>query len=265
MWRGSVAWSPLLTIDLGPLVAKDALALAGEPVPRRPSLRASASNERAATRYSSSSCARRRRAGVWPPASLSSLVLARMYRCRTDRAALRAASGRSASAPARAGRELAQLPDFSCDVLMAHFSYCRKRRVYFRARTDQGRRLRVADAGPPAELHRAAAKWYGERDRCSSHEQPRSRRSARGARAYLTPRWRRRPRCSPARSALRSGRRAGQGGRRHRRAQHAARPGCGANPARSAGDRCLFRRARPRPGNRPSAAAHWSESRPAIA
>ena len=56
------------------------------------------------------------------PASLASLVLARMDRLpERDRAALRAAAVVGQRFPLALLRELAQMPDYSCDVLTAHF------------------------------------------------------------------------------------------------------------------------------------------------
>ena len=57
------------------------------------------------------------------PASLHSLVLARMDRLpERDRAALRAASVVGQRFPLALVRELARMPDYSCDVLVGAFS-----------------------------------------------------------------------------------------------------------------------------------------------
>ncbi len=167
MWRGSVRGSPLLTIDLGPLGAKDALALAGG-LSSSPSEFARKCVERSGGNplflEQLMRAAAEQEDGL--PASLSSLVLARMDRLpERDRAALRAASVIGQRFPLALVRELAQLPDFSCDVLMAHFLVLPEGDEYpVRARADPRRRLRVAHPRRRAELHRAAARWYGERD-----------------------------------------------------------------------------------------------------
>ena len=152
MWRGSVQGSPLLTIDLGPLGAKDAPALAGG-LSSSPSefAREVASNERRQPAVPRAADACRRRAGGWPPGILSQPGAAREWTgCRNATARRCARIGRRPALPLALVRELAQLPDFSCDVLMAHFLVLvGRRRVSVRARADQGRRLCVADAGPP--------------------------------------------------------------------------------------------------------------------
>ena len=166
-WRASVQGSPLLTIDLGPLGAKDALALAGGffAAPSafvRKCVERSAGNPlfleqlmRVADEQDDTL-----------PASLSSLVLARMDRLPPDdRAALRAAAVIGQRFPLALVRELAQLPDYSCDVLTAHFLVLPVGDEYLFAHAliRDGVYASLTRTRR-AELHRAAAKWYGERD-----------------------------------------------------------------------------------------------------
>ena len=120
-WRASGARSPLLTIDLGPLGAKDALALAGGFFSAPSALRESVSERSENNPLFLEQLMRAAdEEGDALPASLSS-------RARADgpfhfkwRAALRAAAV-VISAFHGAGAKLSQLQDYSCDVLMAHF------------------------------------------------------------------------------------------------------------------------------------------------
>jgi class 3 adenylate cyclase/tetratricopeptide (TPR) repeat protein len=189
-WRGSVQGSPLLTIDLGPLGTRDALALAGGFL--------------SAPRALVQKCVER--AGGNPlfleqlmraadesdkglPASLHSLVLARMDRLpERDRAALRAAAVVGQRFPLALVRHLAQLADYSCAVPVAHFLVRPEGDdfLFAHALIRDGVYASLTRARR-AELHRAAAEWYGERDpalraehldRAEAPEAPRAYRDA---------------------------------------------------------------------------------------
>jgi len=166
-WRGSVQGSPLITIDLGPLGAKDALAFAGGFL--------------STTSGFAQRCVER--AGGNPlfleqlmraaderedrlPASLHSLVLARMDRLpERDRAALRAAAVVGQRFPLPLVRRLAQLPDYECDGLVASFLVRPEgdEFLFAHALIRDGVYASLTRVRR-AELHRAAAEWYGERD-----------------------------------------------------------------------------------------------------
>ena len=166
-WRASVQGSPLLTIDLGPLGAKDAIELAGgifagptEFV--RKCVERSGGNPLFLEQLMRAAGEQ----GDALPASLSSLVLARMDRLpEPDRAALRAAAVIGQRFPLALVRELAQMPDYSCDVLMAHFLVLPAGDEYLFAHAliRDGVYASLTRARR-ADLHRAAAKWYGARD-----------------------------------------------------------------------------------------------------
>ena len=166
-WRASVEGSPLLTIDLGPLAATDAQALADGFV--------------SASRGFARKCIERaggnplfleqllRAAGEEQdrlPMSLASLVLARMDRLpERDRVALRAAAVIGQRFSLSVVRRLSQFADYDCGKLVEHqlirpegdeylFAHALIRDGVYASLTRARR----------AELHRAAADWYGERD-----------------------------------------------------------------------------------------------------
>ena len=167
LWRASVQGTPLLTVDLGPLASRDAMTLAsgfvsaplgfaekcvaraaGNPLFLEQLMRAAGEDEDRL------------------PASLHSLVLARTDQLpERDRAGLRAASVIGQRFPLALVRRLAQLPDYACDNLVAHhlirpegddflFAHALIRDGVYASLTRARR----------AELHRAAADSYGDRD-----------------------------------------------------------------------------------------------------
>jgi class 3 adenylate cyclase/tetratricopeptide (TPR) repeat protein len=187
-WRASVQGSPLLTIDLGPLGAKEAIELAGGifTAPTefvRKCVERSGGNPlfleqlmRAADEQ-----------GDALPASLSSLVLARMDRLpEPDRAALRAAAVIGQRFPLALVRELTQMPHYSCDVLMAHFLVLPVGDEYLFAHAliRDGVYASLTRTRR-AELHRAAAQWYGARDPALVAEHLDRADAPEAARAYL--------------------------------------------------------------------------------
>ncbi|HYR01629.1 MAG TPA: adenylate/guanylate cyclase domain-containing protein [Casimicrobiaceae bacterium] len=166
-FRASLAGVPLVTLDLAPLSDADAVALAAGLV---------AGSARLAQK-----CIER--AGGNPlfleqllrtaddsedrlPASLASLVLARVDRLHErDRAALRAAAVIGQRFPLALLRHLIATPDYDCAALLAAslvrpdgeeflFAHALIRDGVYGSLTRPRR----------AELHRAAAAWYGERD-----------------------------------------------------------------------------------------------------
>jgi len=166
-WRGSVHGSSFITIDLGPLGTKDALALAGGFVSAPPAFARRCVERSGGNPLFLEQLMRAADEGEdGLPASLHSLVLARMDRLpERDRAALRAASVVGQRFPLALVRHLAQLPDYSCDALVAHFLVRPEDEefLFAHALIRDGvyaslTRVRRAD------LHRAAANWYGERD-----------------------------------------------------------------------------------------------------
>ena len=166
-WRASVQGSPLLTIDLGPLGARDALALAGG-IFTGPSAFVQKCIERSGGNplFLEQLMRTAGEQGDALPASLSSLVLARMDRLpEADRAALRAASVVGQRFPLALVRDLVQMPDYSCDVLMAHFLVLPVGDEYLFAHAliRDGVYASLTRARR-ADLHRAAARWYGDRD-----------------------------------------------------------------------------------------------------
>jgi predicted ATPase len=120
-WRGSV--QGVMTIDLGPLGPKDARALADGFVSASTGF-AQKCVERAAGNplFLEQLMRAANERDDHLPASLSSLVLARMDRLpERDRAALRAAAVVGQRFPLALVRKLAQLPDYECDRLVAQF------------------------------------------------------------------------------------------------------------------------------------------------
>jgi class 3 adenylate cyclase/tetratricopeptide (TPR) repeat protein len=187
-WRAAAHGAPLATIDLGPLQAHEALALAGglcstsqrfaqqcieraagNPLFLEQLLRAVDEHEEAL------------------PASLHSLVLARVDRLpERDRAALRAAAviGQRFSLPLL--RRLANLADYGCENLVAHalvrpdgdewmFAHALIRDGVYASLTRTRR----------AELHRAAAAWFDARDPTLSAEHLDRADAPEAPRAYL--------------------------------------------------------------------------------
>jgi class 3 adenylate cyclase/tetratricopeptide (TPR) repeat protein len=166
-YRASLAGAPLATLDLAPLSEADAAALAGG---------LAATSARVARK-----CIER--AGGNPlfleqllrtaedsedrlPASLASLVLARVDRLpERERTALRAAAVVGQRFPLALVRHLVGVPDYDCAALLAAslvrpdgeeflFAHALIRDGIYASLTRPRR----------AELHRAAATWYGERD-----------------------------------------------------------------------------------------------------
>jgi len=187
-WRASTRGAPLATIDLGPLQAHEALALAsglfatsqryaqqcieraaGNPLFLEQLLRAADEHEDAM------------------PASLHSLVLARVDRLpERDRAALRAAAviGQRFALPLV--RELANIADYDCANLLAHtlvrpdgdewlFGHALIRDGVYASLTRTRR----------AEMHRAAAAWFAARDPTLAAEHLDRADAPEAAHAYL--------------------------------------------------------------------------------
>ncbi len=187
-WRGSVQGSPLITIDLGPLGPKDALALAGGflSAPQafaRKCVERSGGNPLFLEQLMRAADERDDRL----PASLHSLVLARMDRLpEPDRAALRAAAVIGQRFPLALVRQLAQLPDYSCDVLVAHFLVRPEgdEFLFAHALIRDGVYASLTRARR-AELHRAAADWYGARDPSLRAEHLDRAEAPEAPRAYL--------------------------------------------------------------------------------
>ena len=188
-----------------------------------------------------------------------SLVLARMDRLpERDRAALRAAAVVGQRFPLALVRELAQMPDYSCDVLTAHFLVLPEgdEFLFAHALIRDGVYASLTRARR-AELHRAAAKWYGERDPVLVAEHLDRAEAPEAPRAYLDAALAQAAALQPERAlalAERGAALAKAAGRR-RRAQHAPRPVAlriGRGPA---GDRRLRGRAGGRPASRPIGAA----------
>ena len=177
-----------ITIDLGPLGTKDALALAGGFL-SAPSAFAKKCVERSGGNplflEQLMRAADEREDGL--PASLLSLVLARMDRLpERDRAALRAASVVGQRFPLALVRQLAQMPDYSCDVLIAHFLVRPEgdEFLFAHALIRDGVYASLTRARR-AELHRAAADWYGERDPVLRAEHLDRAEAPEAPRAYL--------------------------------------------------------------------------------
>ncbi len=187
-WRGSVQGSPLVTIDLGPLGTKDALALAGGflSTPQgfaRKCVERSGGNPLFLEQLMHAADEREDHL----PASLHSLVLARMDRLpELDRAALRAAAVVGQRFPLALVRHLAQLPDFACDMLVAHFLVRPEgdEFLFSHALIRDGVYASLTRARR-AELHRAAADWYGERDPALAAEHLDRADAPEAPRAYL--------------------------------------------------------------------------------
>jgi hypothetical protein len=166
-WRAAIQGSACLTLDVGPLGNDDALALAsgflaapegyarkcveraaGNPLFLEQLLRAANEQDQAL------------------PASLHSLVLARMDRLpEQERAALRAASVVGQRFPLALVRALIGAPDFDCRGLVARFLVRPEgdEFLFAHALIRDGVYASLT-RGRRAELHRAAADWYGSRD-----------------------------------------------------------------------------------------------------
>ena len=187
-FRASLAGCALITLDLAPLTDADAVTLAG------------------GLFATSAALARKciERAGGNPlfleqllrtaeesddrlPASLHSLVLARVDRLpERERAALRAAAVLGQRFPLAALRHLTAAPDYDCGVLLAGslvrpdgeeflFAHALIRDGIYASLTRTRR----------AELHRAAASWYGERDPTLHAEHLDRAEAPEAARAYF--------------------------------------------------------------------------------
>ncbi len=185
-WRASVQGSPFLTIDVGPLGSKDALALAGGFLSASQGY-AGKCVERAAGNplFLEQLLRAASEQDNQLPASLHSLVLARMDRLpERDRTALRAAAVIGQRFSLELVRELAHAPDFTCDSLVAHFLVRPEgdEFLFAHALIRDGVYASLTKVRR-AELHRAAADWYGSRDpalraehldRADSSEAPRA-------------------------------------------------------------------------------------------
>ncbi|MEO8739962.1 MAG: adenylate/guanylate cyclase domain-containing protein [Casimicrobiaceae bacterium] len=187
-WRATTQGAPLATIDLGPLQAHEALALAsglyatsqhfaqqcidraaGNPLFLEQLLRAADEHEDAL------------------PASLHSLVLARVDRLpERDRAALRAAAVIGQRFSLSLVRQLANIADYDCTNLVTHtlvrpdgdewlFGHALIRDGVYASLTRTRR----------AELHRAAAAWFDARDPTLSAQHLDRADAPEAARAYL--------------------------------------------------------------------------------
>ncbi len=187
-WRATLQGAPLTTIDLGPLPASDAVALAsglfatsqrfaqqciersgGNPLFLEQLLRAADEHDDSV------------------PTSLQSLVLARVDRLpERDRLALRVAAVIGQRFSLSVVRVLANLPDYTCANLLD--------RALVRAEGDEflfGHAL-IRDGvyasltrARRAELHRAAAQWFRERDPALYAEHLDRAGAPETARAYL--------------------------------------------------------------------------------
>jgi tetratricopeptide (TPR) repeat protein len=166
VWRASVQGSPLVTIDVGPLGKRDALALAGGFLTASQGTPRNASNAPRNPLFLEQLLRAANEQDNRLPASLHSLVLARMDRLpERDRAALRAAAVVGQRFSLELVRELAQLPDFRCDGLVARFLVRPEgdEFLFAHALIRDGVYASLTKARR-AELHRAAAEWYGARD-----------------------------------------------------------------------------------------------------
>jgi class 3 adenylate cyclase len=228
-WRASVQGSPLLTIDLGPLGAKDALALAGGYLSApsafvRKCVERSGGNPLFLDQLMRT--AEERDDAL--PASLSSLVLARMDRLpEADRTALRAAAVVGQRFPLALVRELAQMPHYTCDVLTDHFLVVPAGDEYLFAHAliRDGVYASLTRARR-SELHRAAAKWYGDRDPALVAEHLDRADAPEAPRAYLGAALAQAAALQPERASCAGGtwRKPCERAGRRRRDQHAARP-----------------------------------------
>ncbi len=166
-WRSSIQGSPLLTLDLGPIGTKDALALVGSLLSTAPGV-AQKCVERAAGNplFLEQLLHAANEHDERLPASLHSLVLSRVDRLpERDRAALRAAAVIGQRFELELLQQLAQLPDYRCDELIAHFLVRPDGTdfLFAHALIRDGVYASLTLARRVA-LHRAAASWYGERD-----------------------------------------------------------------------------------------------------
>ncbi len=166
-WRAAIQGASLTTIELGPLQAQDAVALASGLLVTS-QLYARQCIERAGGNplflEQLLSAADEHKDAL--PASLHSLVLARVDRLpERDRAALRAAAVIGQRFSLALVRLLANMPDYVCDNLLAH-SLVREEGDEFlfgHALIRDGVYASLTRARR-AELHRTAAAWFGERD-----------------------------------------------------------------------------------------------------
>ena len=187
-WRASVQPCPLTTIDLGPLRAEEAMELAGELLTTSHRF-ATQCIERAAGNplFLEQLLRAADEHEEHLPATLHSLVLARLDRLpERDRAALRAAAviGQRFSLPLL--RQLANMPDYACDRLLAHalvrpdgdeflFAHALIRDGVYASLTKARR----------SELHRTAAAWFADRDTVLRAEHLDRAEMPEAARAYL--------------------------------------------------------------------------------
>ncbi len=166
-WRAAIQGASLSTIELGPLQTQDALALASGLLVTsqhyaRQCIERAAGNPLFLEQLLSAADEHQDAL----PASLHSLVLARVDRLpERDRAALRAAAVVGQRFSLALVRLLANAPDYVCDNLLAHalvraegdeflFAHALIRDGIYASLTRARR----------AELHRAAASWFGDRD-----------------------------------------------------------------------------------------------------
>jgi class 3 adenylate cyclase/tetratricopeptide (TPR) repeat protein len=166
-WRAAVHGASLTTIELGPLQAQDALALASGLLVTsqhyaRQCIERAAGNPLFLEQLLSAADEHKDAL----PASLHSLVLARVdHLSERDRAALRVAAVIGQRFSLALVRMLASTPDYTCDNLLAHslvraegdeflFAHALIRDGIYASLTRARR----------AELHRAAAAWFADRD-----------------------------------------------------------------------------------------------------
>lgn len=188
-WRASVQGSPLVTLDLGPLSAKDALMLAGSLLATSIGV-AQKCVERAAGNplFLEQLLHAANEHDERLPASLQSLVLSRVDRLpEHDRAALRAAAVVGQRFQIDLVRHLAQLAGYDCDALVEHFLVRPEGDDFLFAhaliRDGVYASLTLARR---AALHRAAAAWYRERDPVLRAEHLDRAGAPEAAAAYLT-------------------------------------------------------------------------------
>ncbi len=190
IWRASTRGSPLMTIDLGPLRAAEALLLAGAFI-------------EASTRFAASCIeraegnplfleqllrnAQESEAANVPP-TIQSLVLARMDRLGTrDKQAVQAASVVGKRFTLEALRSLIGDPGYACDQLVASDLVRPETSDYLFAHAliQEGVYSSLLHSRK-RELHRKAAAWFGERDPILRAEHLDRAEDPGAAQAYLT-------------------------------------------------------------------------------
>ena len=188
-WRNTTAGCPLMTLDLGPLRKEDAVSLASTFIDTSGQLALSCVERAAGNPLFLEHLLRNleERGGEDVPASIQSLVLARIDRLSpADKQGLQAASVLGQRFSLDALRHLTKSTHYTCAGLVQRYLVRPEGDDYLfaHALVQEGVYNSLLKARR-ADLHRAAAAWYGERDPVLRAEHLDRANDAAAAAAYL--------------------------------------------------------------------------------